>query len=214
MSHIGGDLIEFGLYEPDMGRTLTTFLPEGGVFVDAGANEGYFSVLAAKRASRVLAFEPQSRLHEVIRKNLELNHVSAVVTLYPIALGAEEGEITLRLTPDLNTGASGFSNVTRYRLPTECVPVRPLAKVIEECGVASIDLLKVDVEGAEHLLLQGAESLLASGAIRFIALELHDRQLQALGSSAQLVMNLLSKHGYSAVPDAPTLVLCRPNRGN
>ncbi|AVP99892.1 hypothetical protein C7S18_23125 [Ahniella affigens] len=207
VSHVGGDLIEFGHYEPEMQATIERFLPEGGVFADAGANEGYFSVLAAKRARLVLAFEPQSRLQHVLQKNFELNQVQPRIVLMHLALGAETGSIEMRLTPDLNTGASGFSNVTRYRLPVETVPMRTLTDVVNEAGVDQIDLLKVDIEGAEHQLLRGAEALLAAGRIRRIALELHERQLQALGASSEAVLALLTQHGYRPVPDAPTLVL-------
>lgn len=207
ISHVGGDLIEFGHYEPEMQATIEQFLPEGGVFVDAGANEGYFSILAAKRARQVLAFEPQSRLQQVLHRNFELNQVQDRIVLLHLALGASQGSIEMRLTPDLNTGASGFSNVTRYRLPVERVPMQTLTAILDEHDVHTVDLLKVDIEGAEHQLLLGAEPLLEAGRIRRIALELHEKQLQALGSSSDQVLKLLERHGYRAVPDAPTLVL-------
>lgn len=210
VSHVGGDLLAMGHYEPEMQATIETFLPEGGVFVDAGANEGYFSVIAARRARLVLAFEPQSRLQAVIARNIELNRVGDRIVQLHLALGASSGSIDMRLTPDLNTGASGFSNVTRYRLPTETVPMRTLTEVLDERGIATVDLLKVDIEGAEHQLLLGAEPLLAKGRLRRIALELHEKQLQALGSSSQAVLDLLTRHGYRAIAGAPTLVLEAP----
>jgi len=210
VSHVGGDLIEFGFYEPAMQETIERYLPDAGVFVDAGANEGYFSVIAAKRASRVIAFEPQSRLKETLLRNFELNAVTDRITLFHLALGASEGQIELRLTPDLNTGASGFSNVTRYRLPTETVRVRRLADVFAESGTSTIDLLKVDIEGAEHQMLIGAEPLIAERRIKHIALELHEKQLRELGSSSEDVLALLERHGYRPDPSAPTLVYSAP----
>lgn len=207
ISHVGGDLIEYGQYEPDMQQTLAEHLPEGGVFVDAGANEGYFSVIAARRARLVLAFEPQSRLQHVLSTNFELNGVADRIRLRHLALGASEGTIEMRLTPDLNTGASGFSNVTRYKLPTEQVRMRTLADVLADEQIDHVDLLKVDIEGAEHQLLLGAESLLARGSIGAIALELHEKQLKDLGSSGAEVMALLDRHGYSPIAGSPTLLL-------
>ena len=80
-------------YEPETKALLVSFLKPGMAFVDLGANEGFFSVIAARAVGptgRVLAIEPQSRLGPVIRRNLELND-AANVTLAQVAISAEAG---------------------------------------------------------------------------------------------------------------------------
>ena len=81
VSLLGMALSRRGEHEPAMRETIERWLPLGGVFVDLGANEGYFSVLGALRCGangRVLAIEPQQRLLPVITRNAELNGVGWV----------------------------------------------------------------------------------------------------------------------------------------
>ena len=75
VSHLGYQLTH-GEYEPAMTAVLGRYLKQGDVFVDLGANEGYFSVIASPlvgSAGRVIAIEPQSRLQNTIQENLALN---------------------------------------------------------------------------------------------------------------------------------------------
>lgn len=209
VTNLGQSLILNGEYEPAMRETIERFVPSGGMFLDAGANEGYFTVFAAMRGARVIAFEPQSRLQSVIADHLQINGLSDRVSVRQCALGARSGSIDLRLTPTTNSGATGFANMTRYKLPVEEVALRMLDDEIKALGVTKVDLLKIDVEGAEYELLCGASRSLSSGVIDAVALELHPAQLLALGSSSNAVLALLESHGFQQVADAASLVFQR-----
>ena len=127
---------------------LRRALPDGGVFVDVGANMGFFTLAAARRASRVVAIEPNPALFERLRFNLDLNgldHVHAVEA----ALGETDGG-TLTLGPtsgDLGTGTISATGEGRS------VACRSLTSVLAQHGVAAVDVLKIDVEGYEDRVL-------------------------------------------------------------
>jgi FkbM family methyltransferase len=94
-------------------------------FVDLGANEGFFTVIASRLVAsngRVLAIEPQARLAPVIQRNLVLNEVTNT-TLLQAAVPDANGIAESNLAPEqANSGSSGLSRATRYANPTQ--PVR------------------------------------------------------------------------------------------
>src|SRR5271166_4012338 len=107
-SNFGSRLLGDGFYERDLSDTISRLLKPGDVFVDLGANEGYFSVLASDivgESGHIYSIEPQARLWSVIIRNFMLNNQTNY-TLIPYAIGVSEGFIDLILNPSLNTGAS------------------------------------------------------------------------------------------------------------
>lgn len=198
VSHFGRTLILEGAYEPGMTACLRRHLSCGMTFVDLGANEGYFSVIASRlvgSAGKVVAVEPQPGLQPVLAKNFELNHC-ANVRIVPVAVGDRRGRLPLYLYPRINPGAASLWRPTKYRLPTVMVDVVPLATVFEAAGIRRCDLLKIDVEGGEYEVLLGAAPLLASRKVGKIALEIHGPQLARRGLSPNHVRELLAAHGY------------------
>jgi FkbM family methyltransferase len=167
---------------------------EDAVVVDAGANIGLFSLLAASRvpAARVLAIEPVPALVEVVDLNARLHGVADRVTAVSAALGRAPGATDVRfspffaalssshreeraaicrrlvlaikvLLPDLARGtALDLGDAKRWiehQLQETVIPVdvRPLSDLLREHGIERVDLLKVDVEGAELDVLDGVD---------------------------------------------------------
>ena len=195
-------------YEPEMGETLRRYLRPGSTFVDIGANEGFFTVQAAKivgNSGRVLAVEPQGRLQEVIRKNLELNGLTNV-TLVRSAVSDRPGEAELHISPSTNTGSTGLSQSTRYRVPQEAVPVNTLEGILDQHGIEKVDLMKMDIEGFEYEALTGAERLLKTKRIRALALEMHPELMRGRGKEPERLETLLTNCGYRKNPKAKTNV--------
>jgi len=148
ISNFGAAILR-GEYEPQMVRVLSRYLSPGGVFIDIGANEGYFSVLASRLVGRkgtVVAIEPQSRLQSVIRTTLEANDCYNV-RLFKCAVADRTGKMRLSLAPNSNSGSSSFFRSTKYILPTEEVQAFCLVDLFERIGVDCCDLIKVDIEG-------------------------------------------------------------------
>jgi FkbM family methyltransferase len=119
------------------------------VFVDVGAYKGYYSVRMARRCGRVVAFEPSPRNRRVLEENVRLNGLGNV-TVLPYAAG--ESRYRARLYPR----AAGSTLLEGYvkAEPVE-VEVAPLDEVIDEA-----DIIKVDVEGYEAKVIEGAKRLI------------------------------------------------------
>jgi FkbM family methyltransferase len=198
VSHLGNFLIRDGHYEPDMEDTLRKHIRPGGVFVDVGANEGYFSVLGGQLVGpggRVVAVEPQARLAPVIAENTRLNGLTNV-TVIATAVSNAEGTADLFLAPDTNTGASGLSQPNRYRVPAQPVRTTTLARLLADTGVGPIDLLKMDIEGIEYEAVFGSPDVFLNGRVRAFAMELHPSIIRSRGHDPQELVTFLHRHGY------------------
>lgn len=198
ISNFGDSLIREGLYEPGMVETLKRFLSPGSVFVDVGANEGFFTVLGSSLVSesgRVIAIEPQTRLRTVLDQNLKLNELSNVA-LYQVAVSNTEGMAKLYLSPNINTGSSGLSCATRYRVATQQVRTVTLTQLLADAGVEQVDLMKMDIEGFEYEAVLGSRELFCEGRIIALALELHPSAIRGRGLDPQELVDFLRSCGY------------------
>lgn len=198
VSNFGQSLLVNGGYEPELTGMVRSVLHEGGTFVDVGANEGWFTVVAGRAVGpkgRVLALEPQSRLQEVIRRNCESNQIHNV-TLFRTAVGSQTGTCPIYLTPDVNTGASGMQASTKYKLPTEETPISPLSVLFERAGIDHVDCLKMDIEGFEWDVIHGAEEIFSNHRVRHICMEVHPTILRTRGFDVQNLISKMRKWGY------------------
>jgi FkbM family methyltransferase len=196
VSNLGNRLIREGSYEMEITNQIKSLLKEGDNFVDVGANEGYFSVLASQQigtSGRVISIEPQERLWRIILKNSVLNNLCNI-QLIPFAASDSSSELEIVLTPSVNTGSSGAVRSNRNLLwSRQKTQTLTLDKII---GDLPIKLMKIDIEGFELLALQGAEKILHSKQVKNIIVELHPKQLALLGQSEIQVTSLLNKFGY------------------
>ena len=197
-SNFGKRVLREGNYEADLTSVFGKLLQPGQTFVDVGANEGWFSMLAAKSvgvSGRVLACEPQERLWPVITKNIFLNSF-ANVQLLPFAVSEQPGEAVINLYPSVNTGSSNISTTKRRWETQQRIKLLPLTDLLTSLQGRDVDLMKVDVEGFEHKVLLSAGKHLGS-TIKRLVVELHPAQLEALGSSEADVTRLLESRGYA-----------------
>jgi FkbM family methyltransferase len=184
-------------------------LPEDALVLDVGANVGMFSlsVKAAKPDATVLAFEPAPRTVDALRKNIELYDLSDV-TVYPMALGTEEDS-----TIEFTFYPQAPANSTRYPeqkvlelnlLDTSTVievPVTTAAAILAgRPERRPIDLVKIDVEGAELEVLRGL-SIPDWDRIRSFVIEVNDVE-----SRLDAVCALLAEHGYEFKADVAPLI--------
>jgi FkbM family methyltransferase len=149
-------------YEPHVTQGLRRYLKPGVCFLDIGANIGYFTLLAAAlvgKRGRVLAFEPRPDNCALLRKSLDKNRFRNV-RLYPHA--AAEKEQTFELYPD-GTNSTGVLVDEQWRQPVP--PGQPYvvrAVVLDDClaGLDKLDVVKIDIDGAEVRAVQGMEGLI------------------------------------------------------
>lgn len=144
------------VYEPVLSEFLLRHLREGDVCVDAGANIGYFSALLAQRVGpggKVIAIEAAPGTARLLRKNLQLNGVDAVVEVIEAACAPQRGEMTFYLHPTVD-GCSRLTPPAKgdwdHRKGLEWIPVTVQADTLSALVGADADrvsFLKVDVEG-------------------------------------------------------------------
>jgi FkbM family methyltransferase len=193
-----GSALAGGDYEPVTQAVLRKYLRAGDTFIDAGANEGFFTVLGSQlvgAAGKVIAIEPQSRLQEVIRRNIALNGCENA-QLIQAGIASQRGSFQLSLASDMNSGGSSIYQTTRYKQPEETVRTITLADLLAEGAVAGCQLMKVDVEGAEYDIFLNAGEILRSGVLRNIALEIHEHILMKQGLDPRKVHDFVVDCGY------------------
>jgi FkbM family methyltransferase len=189
-----------GCYEPQETAIVRHLLRPGMVFVDVGTNWGYFSLLGASlvgQSGRVLSLEPDPRLFTRLEENLRRNRFDQVQCL-PVAASDTEGELFLAGYSE-NQGNWGISRIVG-NLPAEGtfrVRASALDNILEKGNFSRIDLLKMDIEGAEGLALAGLEKSIRRHCIDRILLELHPAQLDDNGQSVASVLRPLQEAGYS-----------------
>jgi len=144
-----------GLLEAeDLGLFLSLIQPGMTVF-DIGANVGMYTVLAAKRVGaggRVHAFEPTPQVAEKLRENILLNRLSNV-TVQQVAVSDVPGVCTFFLEEECNQN----SLVATAGTPIQ-VKAITLDAYLNAVGMTQVDMIKIDIEGAEAKALRGGES--------------------------------------------------------
>jgi FkbM family methyltransferase len=142
-------------FDPDERALIDAELPADGVFVDVGANVGLYTLWAARRLGekgRVLALEPNPVVFARLVYNLALNGLEDRVTALQCGAADREGAFDLHLDP---TNLGGGSLTPEAGLEGEVirVPCRPLLALLAEHRLERVDMLKIDVEGAEEQVL-------------------------------------------------------------
>jgi FkbM family methyltransferase len=189
-----------GQYEPQETAILRELLRPGDCFADVGANWGYHTLLAAHlvgRTGRVISLEPDPRLFPVLQRNLARNGLTQVKALN-LAAAEVTGELQLAGFDEAQ-GNFGVSRLAAQAAegPLFTVAARPLDEVLGEQNAAQIDLLKMDIEGAEGVALQGLVGYLRGGRVKRLLLELHPAQLAERGEKAEEVIQFLRGCGYT-----------------
>ena len=142
-------------YEEDTVALMTRLLKPGDCFVDVGANIGYLTLVGASLVGptgSVIAFEPLSRARTSLVRNVALNK-AVQVAVHGDAVCDRTGTVVFNIGPDHHTRTSSLLPTTESQGQT-VVPCTRLDDVLRETD--RVRLLKIDVEGAEHLVLEGA----------------------------------------------------------
>lgn len=189
-----------GGYEPQETAIASHLLGAGGVFVDVGANWGYFSLAAAHWVGprgRIVAFEPEPRLHRMLASNIAANGIRTIAA-HQCAVAAGAGELAFAaFQPD--EGNWGISRAVASGAPADfTTPSVALDAALDAAGLDSVTLVKIDVEGGEVGVLAGMQRGLASGRYRHVLLECHPELLAERGESAHGCVEILRAAGYRA----------------
>ncbi|MEP7165504.1 MAG: FkbM family methyltransferase [Ferruginibacter sp.] len=199
VSNFGLRLLKEHKYEPEMTEKILSLLKTGDTFIDLGANEGYFSILASTKVGnegKVHSIEPQNRLWEVILRNINKNGCYNI-NMIPFAISDKKNELSISLSPSINTGSSSIVKESRKKLwKNQKIFSTTLDDLFYKKEITQVCLIKIDIEGYEYFALKGAAKLLEMHIIRNILIEFHPAQLSKLGQTVTEIESFLKSYGY------------------
>ena len=198
---IARDVFFSGCYEPQETLFLQSVLRPGMSFVDVGANWGFFTLMAAHQvgpSGKVVAVEADPRIFLKLKQNIESNHLSHV-TILDVAVADRDSRLLLagHDESEENWGISRLVEAGTVSAITFDVCSRRLDPLLDEAGLNTVDLVKIDVEGAEDLVLAGMDAGLNKHRYRCILMELHPQQLAERGRMIEELIALLTGKGYT-----------------
>ena len=188
--------ISFGKYEPETVAIFRSCLKEGMAVIDIGANLGYFTVIAASRVGplgKVFAYEPDPRNFSLLERNIAANgfrNVTAILMALSDCTGTRE------LFFGDNQTSLSFSD-KRGAGRSESVVTNTLDNSLRDLGYPKIDIIKMDIEGAEPLALEGMRKTIARNPALVIIFEFHPNAIRRLGYSPLKFLETFKELGFS-----------------
>ncbi|MEO5718837.1 MAG: FkbM family methyltransferase [Chthoniobacterales bacterium] len=176
----------------------TTYAGESEVVFDIGANAGIYSLAAAAAnpQATVNAFEPTPQVASHLRSTVSTNSLSDRIRVHELAVGAVSGTAALNFFSGERDDNEGMNFVSATGVAVKSCPIAvvSLDDFCRRRGIERLDLVKIDVQGAEADVLTGAANLLSNQALGTLFLELNWSEGEKC--SATRVIELLRKAGY------------------
>jgi FkbM family methyltransferase len=199
---IGAELLVEGVYEKYETELFKKMAQDGMVVVDIGANIGYYTLIAAKLVGDkgiVYAFEPEPRSYKLLCQNIAINGYTNIVPIQK-AVSKTNGKTKLYVDAAI-ADISSFAkdNVLRYSKDLDYLEVETITLddfFERTVGDDRIDLMKVDVEGAEEIVVDGAERVLKKNSLK-ILMEFVPRQLRNVGTDPFELLRKLRNYGFA-----------------
>jgi FkbM family methyltransferase len=171
-------------------------------FIEVGASIGVYSIIALEQGAQVTAFEPNQEAAKLFRENMALNGYKA--DLHEKAVSNRIG--TLGMTSDLDVSNHLLVVPDERSREARTVPTVTLDSVIGDRTVAGV---KLDAEGAERLILEGAQKALSEQRIRLLQVEWNYTSLRVLGEDRTPIADILRDAGYRLLrPDRHGRLTC------
>ncbi|MFC2122467.1 FkbM family methyltransferase [Bacteroidota bacterium] len=189
-----------GIYEAQVTKLFENIVTRGMTFVDVGASIGYHTLTAARlvgEKGRVFSFEPEPHSYELLIKNIESNGYSNITALQK-AVSNKNGKARL-FVPE---GQFGKSLLLEDRIFPSGEQIEVDTQTLDDFfydnsgGYTGVDVIKMDVEGAEPLVIAGMTKIIQSNRHLKIVTELNPKRLIQWGSSPQEYVDMLLRHGF------------------
>lgn len=201
--HMQRRIFWMGRYSEDIGAVLDNALLPGMTVLDIGANIGEITLLAAKRVGpqgKVFAFEPIYEIADQLNRHVRMNSLDQVVIERSALSDVEDdgAPIYASCGQDVKDGHSGLGSLYGGQggeIPLQRTHMTTLDRWVSKLDLQRIDLIKIDIEGAELACLRGASSCLA----RFkptIIVEIQDFTATRAGYRARDILDFLAALGY------------------
>lgn len=197
---LGPRVMQSGTFEAEEARLLQALLRGADLFVNVGANYGYYVCMARQMGVQSVAVEPVPVNLETLKRNIAENGWTDGITVHGVACGETEGEAEIF---GEGTGASFVAGWARNPAALHhLVPVRRLDALVPPESLGKATVLLIDVEGFELEVLRGATGILSAGAKPVIMLEsgLTDHRPGGVMNAGFVdVVELLTAQGYRLV---------------
>lgn len=198
LSTVGRSIYSKGIYEQETTCFISSKIKPGMTILDIGADIGYYTILFAKHAGskgQVYAFEPIPRAKQYLDKNILMNRFDNVKT-FGFALFDKSGKVCLE-----EPLTKSKINPSKKKLSGNDIQVE--MKIFDEWKlkekINNVDLVKLDVEGAELNILRGMKDTLQSQHPK-ILIEVHPQQLKSFGFSPSDIVKFFSELNYHIEP--------------
>jgi len=195
---VAPSLLAKGVYEPFETEFLKELLKENMTVVNIGANIGYYTLIAANRVGpngKVYAFEPEPQNYKLLVRNIEENGYK---NISPIQVAVSDKKGTLKLFLDksnLGDHSLAEQNIVEKNGSVE-IETNSLDNFFEEYNKDfKVDLIQMDVQGAEGLILDGAKKIIGSNNLKII-MEFWPSGLNNVGTDGLDLLKGLESYGF------------------
>jgi FkbM family methyltransferase len=195
---IGASLYWTGFHEFREFIFLHRFLKPDMVFADVGANQGEYSLFAAKRLSsgRVLAFEPLPVIIAQLQGNIRLNGFTNV-QVFEAGLSDAPGQVAIHELEGDNEGLATLHPGGRKPVSSTHISLETLDRVAEAEGLRRLDFVKIDIEGEELKALHGSRAVIQKYRPVFM-IEINRTTFEAAGYAVRDISDFFREAGYAA----------------
>lgn len=185
-------------YEWNVKKFMLNHINEFDVFIDVGANIGTYSIMMARKGKKVFSFEPVGDNFRAFHINLLLNNLHDKVAFYNFGLSAKEQDVDFVFEP-VNTGASHIASSHDEAGEHVPVKVKPLDAIYDQLGISPDDkvMIKVDTEGMEVDVIEGAKNFLTNQKHLIMVLE----SIHSEAKPIEEALNKIASFEYSRVDD-------------
>jgi FkbM family methyltransferase len=186
-------------YEPDTTRLFHRLLRPGMTVIDIGAHAGYFSLIGAScvgASGKVYAFEPFPASFRQLQRNIELNGYKNIHAVRK-AVSDKTGVHMLLVNPKGSDRHSLFAGESSWERESPEVETTCLDDFLEGCDWPRVDLIKMDIEGAEPAALTGMKRTLEKCAVRYIVTEFSPAPLRAAGYDPRRFLQEVANMGFA-----------------
>lgn len=183
-------------YEPDVSNFLLNNLNQRTLFIDVGANNGYYSMLASRNCDTIYAFEPVKNNYQRLLRNIELNGFKNI-TPYQIALGNKEENKQIYIS-EKEDGSDTMLKIKKA-IDQETVRTQKLDNIMRNKNCEST-IVKIDVEGYEREVIEGGREFIKA-CKPLIIFEFNYDILYYKNRQYNEVFELLASYGYSTFID-------------
>jgi FkbM family methyltransferase len=174
----------------------------GSTVLDIGANIGLYTCLFAHKvgpSGQVMAFEPEPGVFSLLKRNVGLNDFGDRVQLFNIALSDRKGTADFNVFPEAGSVYNSLGSTKAYGLAacsTIPVPTDTLDRVLADVPLSEMSLIKIDAEGAESMVIEGAGDVLSRVDRTVVVAELNEEAAAACSSSIERTIDVMQRHGF------------------